>query len=286
MNINTLTLESPDYPNPLRDIHNPPAIYHRGANLNDLLKRPAIAIVGSRRASNYGKQVTIQLAEALAEQGITVISGLAYGVDGIAHLSAVEVGGRCIAVLPGPLDNIVPIGNRRLADKILANGGALISEYPSGNSPQKQNFIARNRLMSVLAKAVLITEASEKSGTLHTAKFAREQNRDILAVPGNITLTNYIGANNLIKSGAGLVTSFKDVMQALGCTVHQTAARAVKGRNANEQTLLDLMLEGVNDGDDLLEQSKLDVSDFNQALTMLEISGKVRPLGMNQWAIF
>jgi DNA processing protein len=286
MNINTLTLESADYPLPLSHIPKPPTIYHLGADLNKLLDKPAVAIVGSRRPTYYGKQITIELAQALAEQGITIVSGLALGIDGIAHRAALEVDGLCVAVLPGPLDNILPASHRRLANEILDKGGALISEYAPGEQPFKQNFIARNRLVSGLVKAVLITEAGEKSGTNHTVRFAREQNRDVLAVPGNVTLASHIGCNNFIKTGAALVTSYKDVLGALGYVVHQTAARAIKGRNANEQSLLDLMLKGINNGDDLLEQSKLNISDFNQALTMLEIAGKIRPLGMNHWAIF
>jgi DNA processing protein len=286
ININRLTLKSSEFPEVLRQIPSPPrTLYHTGAPLNELLKRPSVAIVGSRSVSNYGREVTTRLARQLAEQGVVIVSGLALGVDCLAHQAALEAGGLAIAVLPGPLDKIVPATNRRVAKTILDQGGALISEYASGIPAQKQNFIARNRLMSGLAQAVLITEAAEKSGSLYTANFALQQGRDVLAVPGSIFSSGSVGTNNLIKTGAALVTSYLDVMHALGFEAHQTPIHAIRGRNAHEQTVLDLLMQGVNKGDDLLEQSELSISEFNQVLTMLEIGGKIRSLGANQWSI-
>lgn len=288
MEINKLTLKSKGYPEALKNIPaRPNELYQSGADLNELAKRPAVAIVGSRKMSIYGEQVTRHFARELAEQGVIIVSGLALGVDGAAHRAALEAGGQCIAVLPCALDNIVPVANRQLADRIVAQGGALVSEYPPGEPPYKQNFIARNRLMSGLAQAVLITQAGEKSGTLYTARFAEEQNREVFVVPGNINHIGSAGSNNLIKSNkGGLVTAPKDVLVALGFEPHATPVAEVRGRNANEQKLLDLMLQGISDGEQLLQNSGLEVSRFNQALTMLEIAGKIRPLGMNHWAIF
>ena len=284
MNIKKLTLKSPDFPGVLRNIPHPPKVlYHAGAPLNNLLKRPS---VGSRSISTYGRKVTIDLAGQLAGQGVVVISGLAFGVDYTAHRAALDAGGLAIAVLPSPLDAIAPTTNHRLGQEILDKGGALVSEYASGVHPVKQYFIARNRLMSSLADVLLITEAAEKSGSLYTARFARDQNKDVLVVPGNITNIVSVGTNNLLKSGAAVVTSYLDVLHALKLEDHQTAAREVRGRNAHEQTVLDLMLQGVNEGEQLLQQSRLSTSDFNQVLTMLEIGGKIRPLGANHWAIF
>lgn len=288
MEINKLTLNSTDYPPRLRHIPaKPKVLYHVGAPLNELLKRKALAIVGTRRMSIYGEQVTRKFAKELAEQGVVIISGLALGVDGMAHQAALEAGGLCIAVLPCPLDKIVPASNRQLAQAILDSGGALVSEYPPGEHPVKQYFIARNRIMSGLSDAVLITEAGAKSGARHTADFALDQGRNIMAVPGNITNINSVTVNNLIKtSKASAVTEPQDVLNILGLESHATNARHVKGSNANEQKLLDLMLAGHTDGDELLERSGLELSRFNQALTMLEIGGKVRPLGMNNWTIY
>jgi DNA processing protein len=286
MNIKKLMVSGPDFPEVLKQIPaSPKVLYHAGAPLKDLLKRPRVAIVGSRGVSAYGRQATAKIAGQLAEQGIVIISGLALGVDCIAHKAALEADGLAIAVLPGPLDRIVPSTNRWLAEAILAKGGALVSEYASGEQPYKQNFIARNRLMSGLAQAVLITEATEKSGSLHTANFALQQGRDVLAVPGNIFSQGSVGTNNLIKSGATPITSYLDVLHALGFKAHKTHINEIKGRNGHEQTVLDLLIQGSSNGDELLEQSNLSASEFNQVMTMLEIGGRIRPLGANQWGL-
>lgn len=287
MNIKKLTLSSTEYPELLRQIPSrPKQLYIAGSALPELMKRPRVAIVGSRKMTVYGEKVTRKLARELAEQGIVIISGLALGVDALAHEAALSVGGLCIAVLPCPLDKIVPATNLNLAGQILDGGGVLVSEYAPGEVPYKQNFIARNRLMSGLADAILITEATVKSGSIHTANFAIKQGRDVLAVPGNIDWDSSVGCHNLIKTGAGLVTSYKDVLHALGLTGHQTVARDVRGRNAHEQAVLDLMLQGINEGDELLRRSDLTTSEFSQVLTMLEIGGKIRALGANNWAIY
>lgn len=287
MNSKMLTLRSPDFPHVLRDIPSrPKQLYWQGVAPGDLMRLPRVAIVGNRKISAYGQQSTRELASKLAEQGIVIISGLAMGVDEMALISALEADGRCIAVLPGPLDNIVPVSNRRLAQQILDNDGALISEYAPGEVVQRQNFIARNRLMSGLADAVLITEAGEKSGSLYTARFAIDQGREVMAVPGSIYGPQSVGANTLIKTGhASAVTSLNDVLNILNLHPHVTVARQVKGRNAHEQAILDLMLQGVSEGDQLLMQSSLTTIEFNRALTMLEIGSKIRPLGGNNWAI-
>jgi DNA processing protein len=287
MIIKKLTLTTPGYPERLRNIPSPPnPLYCTGALLGELLKRPAVAIVGTRKISPYGQQITWDFARELAEQGLVIISGLALGLDALAHKAALEYGGLCIAVLPGPLEKIVPATNRRLAERILAGGGALVSEYPEDEWPKRQYFIARNRIVSGLADAVLIPEAGEKSGAMHTARFALDQGRNVLAVPGSINAVGSVGTNNLIKtSRAGAVTAPVDVLNALGLREHATKPRHIKGRNAHEQALLDLIMRGVTDGHLLLEESQLEVSRFNQTLTMLEIDGLIRPLGANHWSI-
>lgn len=286
MKINRLTLKSKGYPEPLRQLSGmPKTLYHLGSPLNELLKRPRVTIVGSRKVSIYGERATRDIAGQLAEQGVVIVSGLAYGVDAIAHQAALESDGLCIAVLPSPLDNIVPVNNSGLAKEILDKGGALLSEYPSGEYPQKQNFIARNRIMSGLGQVVIVTDAAEKSGSLHTARFAGEQGRTVMATPGRLYDPSSIGTNNLIKSGASVITDVDDILNELGLMRHKTAAKQVRGRNKNEQVLLDLMLQGTVDGDTLLDQSGLDVPEFNIALTMLELGGKIRALGANNWAI-
>jgi len=262
----------------------PKCLFVLSGNVNELLARPAVAIVGSRRVTPYGKTVTAQLASELAQAGVVIISGLALGVDSISHKAALDAGGLTIAILPTGLDNIYPAAHRHLAKQILEQGGALISEYPEGSTVYKGNFIARNRLISGLADAVLITEAAEKSGSLHTADFALDQGKEVLAVPGNINSPTSRGTNNLIKVGATPVTSSADVLHVLNIEL-PTDKHALKSANPNEQVILDLIGAGMTDGAELLSSSNLDTPLFNQSLTMLEISGVIRPLGNNQWAL-
>ncbi|HSW85056.1 MAG TPA: DNA-processing protein DprA [Candidatus Saccharimonadales bacterium] len=286
MKINKLTLSSSRFPKTLsQQVGMPQILYHMGAPLESLLSRPRVAIVGSRSISTYGSQVTSRLAQELAKQGLVIVSGLAIGADRQAHKSALEVGGLSIAVLPSPLDNIVPYANPHLAQTILNKGGALVSEYPTGVPPLKQNFVARNRIVAGLSQAILITEASEKSGTLHTARFALDQGKEVLAIPGPITTPGSVGTNNLIKTGATLVTSYKDVLYALGMHQRISPQKNIRGRNANEQIIIDLMIQGISDAEIILNKSQLSIKGFNQAMTMLEVGGLIRALGANHWAI-
>lgn len=286
MNVNALTLNGTDIPVKLQNIPSPPKqLFHRGAAMSILLKRPVLAIVGSRNITPYGQQVTQHFASKLAEQGVVIVSGLALGVDAVAHKAALDAAGLTIAVLPSSVEEPYPATNRQLADKILQQGGTLVSEYEPGTINFKQNFVARNRLVAGLADAILITEAAADSGSLHTAKFARKQGKLVMAVPGNITSLASVGTNKLIQLGATPVMSYKDVLKAMGLVEHKMVATAVTGSNESEQKVLDLLLQGINDGELLLKNSGLDVIGFNQTLAMLEISGKIRSLGANQWAI-
>ena len=281
--IYTIQSKSEDFPDTLRHIPQPPSrIYVRGS-LTKALKRPCVAIVGSRRITAYGRAVTAQLAEALARAGVTIISGLAIGVDAVAHRAALEAGGITAAVLAGGLDAIHPSSNARLAEQIINQGGALISEYPIGIPSYPGHFVARNRLVSGLSAAVLITEAASKSGTLHTANFALEQGREVFAVPGNITSPQSAGTNQLIRTGATPLTSSDDILQALG--LEKSKKQIAKGATPQEQCLIDLLGSGIQDGGLLLEKSHLPIAQFNQTLTMLEITGIIRSLGANQWTL-
>jgi DNA processing protein len=285
MKFQKITLSTSEVPEKLRNIPMPPDhLVVMGHDVNVLLKRPCVTVVGSRKVSAYGRAVTLSLAGELARAGIVIISGLALGVDSLAHQAALEAGGLTIAVLPSGVENIYPATHRGLATQILQQGGVLISEYPDNEIAYKEHFIARNRLASGLGDALLITEAAEKSGTLHTANFALEQGRPVLAVPGNITSPTSAGTNNLIKVGATPVTSAQDIFNALGIEVHEKR-EAPRSGNPNEQILLDLLYAGTTDGAELLAQSELAVSLFNQTLTMLEIRGCIRPLGNNHWSL-
>lgn len=287
MKSNKISFDSENYPEKLRSLSDPPKeLFVLGADLQELLARPAVAIVGSRKVSAYGQAVTLHLAVELARAGVVIISGLAIGMDGIAHQAALEASGLTVAVLPSSLDHVYPTRHHGLAKKILEKGGALVSEYPEGSFINKGNFIARNRIVSGLSDAVLITEAAEKSGTLHTADFALQQGIEVLAVPGNITSETSKGTNALIKAGATPVTSVDDIFQVLGIQAPgQQKSRAPKGDNPFEQALLDLLFAGTQAGEELLVASKLNVREFNQTLTMLEIRGHIRPLGNNRWSL-
>ncbi len=284
MKIYQLNIQAKPYPEILRAIPSPPKVlYCLGAPLAGLLEQPTVAIVGSRKVSPYGQQVTADLASQLARRGIIIVSGLALGVDCIAHKAALDAGGTVIAVLPSGLDRIYPSANHNLAKRILDGGGALISEYPVGTEPFKSNFVARNRIVSGLSRAVVITEAAEKSGSLHTANFALEQGREVCAVPGNINSPYSVGTNNLIKTGATPVTSVQDILHVIGIDEKRKPSTQIAADNEHEYIILSLINNGLTDGDELLKQSGLDTPLFNQTLTMLEIRGKVRAGGNGRW---
>lgn len=285
MKVNKITQDANGFAARLQEVVPAPKhLYTAGAPLAALLTRPCVAVVGSRKVSAYGRATTTQLVKELAQQGVVIVSGLAIGVDAVAHRAALEAGGQTIAVLPCGLERVYPANHFRLAQDILAQGGALISEYPEGALTYPVNFIARNRIVAGLSNAVLITEAAEKSGTLHTARFALEQGREVLAVPGNITSPTSAGTNNLIKTGATVITSSTDILHALG--LEPAAKPKVRGSTGPEQLILDLIYDGTSDGSELLSASRLALSEFNQTLTMLEITSKIRALGNNQWAVY
>lgn len=248
-------------------------------------RRPSVAVVGTRKPTPYGKDVTYRLAYELASRGVIIISGLALGIDGIAHQAALDAGGTTIAVLPTPLDAIHPTMHRRLAQNIVEKGGALLSEYRPGDSIYKVNFVARNRIVTALSDAVLITEATSRSGTLTTAHFALEQGRTVTVVPGNITSTMSAGCNNLLKVGAVPVTEVNDILHELQLPDDPLQAELPLGADKNEDTLLKLLASGVREGELLHQKSGLSAASYNQTISMLEIEGKIKALGANQWSI-
>lgn len=285
MNGNLLTLNTASFPETLRTIAGPPNELYYAGPLEELLDRPRLAVVGSRKVSPYGRNVTTKLAAAVAGQGIVIVSGLAFGVDALAHQAALDAGGLTIAVLPSSLDQIYPASHRNLAQRIVDNGGALVTEYANTPSVPKHHFIARNRLISGLSNATLITEAALKSGSLHTARFTLEQGHELLAVPGSIFSDTSVGTNNIIKAGAVPVTCLEDILFAMKLQPTMSTQKTITGANAFEQAILDALMNGISDGDEMLTFSQLEITQFNQALTMLEITGKIRSLGANNWAL-
>jgi DNA processing protein len=247
----------------------------------------AVAVVGTRRATHYGREVAARLSAELAEAGITVISGLAKGIDTIAHQSALEAGGRTIAVLGSGLDVIYPAENRGLARRIVEEGrGAVVSEYPLGTQPDAINFPPRNRIVSGLSLGVLVVEAPEKSGALITVDFALEQGRDVFAVPGPITSYSSDGTNRLLKQGARCVTSVRDILEELDMqmvTEHVEAVKALPS-DPTERMLLELLQESSQHVDELTNRSGLPSSTVSAILTMMELKGMVRHLGGMHYA--
>ncbi len=284
MKVKKVSINHPDYPDKLRSIPSPPKVLYVLGDTAKLATTKVVSVVGSRAVTPYGRQVTYQLSHDLAQRGIAIVSGLALGIDALAHQTCLDAGGYTVAVLPCGLDNISPRSNRPLAIKILQQGGALVSEYPEGTQAFKPNFVARNRIVSGLSDALLITEASERSGSLHTANFALEQGRSVLAVPGNIITSTSAGTNNLIKTGATPITEVNDILYALGIESDSLAIDVI-GANAQEDCILKLVRAGVTDINQLQIESQLNLDVFNQTMTMLEISGKVRPLGAAHWGL-
>lgn len=280
-----LTLDQKDLPHLLQNIPQPPSqLFVESNNFSDLLARPRVAIVGSRKVTPYARMVTEQLATALARARVVVISGLALGVDSIAHQATLDARGTTVAVLPGPLGKIYPTSHTRLARQIVEQSGALISEYAAG-SPHKHQFIERNRIVSALSDAVVITVAAEDSGSLHTAEHARKQGRPVYAVPGPITNPAYAGTNQLIADGlATLITSPEALVKQLGLESGRQQT-LILGGTPEEERIIGLLQQGITAGDELLTKSKLPVNMFDQAITMLEISGHIRNVGNGHWRL-
>jgi DNA processing protein len=277
--VTVLTWDSQDYPPQLKNIPNPPPVlYVKGK----LLPRDewALGVVGTRKASVYGKEATRALVHDLAASGVTIVSGLAYGIDTQAHKVALEAGGRTIAVLGSGVDIIYPPTNRGLAEDIFASG-ALVSDYPLGTKPDARNFPPRNRIISGLSLGVLVVEGAIKSGAMITAKYAVEQGREVFAVPGNILNRASDGPSYLIQQGAKLVTSVGDILEELNLDMvaQQTEARQILPDNEMEAQLLRFLSTEPIHVDALGRAASLPIHEVTGALTLMELKGKVRQVG-------
>jgi DNA processing protein len=274
-----LTWEDPDYPRRLNEIDQPPPVLYIRGNLTDE-DQWAVAIVGTRRITAYGRQITEEIAGSLAVYGITIVSGLARGADAIAHQAAIKNGGRTIAVLGNGVDRVYPPEHRNLAEQI-TDHGALISDYPPGTAPEATNFPPRNRIISGLAQAVIVVEAGEKSGALITAAFATEQGRELFAVPGNIHAPRSKGTNLLIREGAHILLDAQDVLEALNLaqvSQHRTA-RTVLPTDATEAQLYALLGREPIHVDEIRTQSDLPIEQVSATLTLMELKGMIRQVG-------
>lgn len=284
MKINRVTPDKHNYLRPLSDIAKVPKyIFFTGTVPSERL--PSVAIVGTRKPTSYGKEVAHTLAYNLAKKGIVVISGLALGIDSIAHKATLEAGGKTIAVLANSVDQIYPRTNQDLANKISESGGAILSEYEPPTDARDFQFLARNRIVSGLSDAVIVIEAAARSGTLATVSHALEQGKEVFVVPGNITSPLSAGCNALLKQGAHVVTCAEDVLEIIAPQLLETQSILPLGNTPLESTIIGLLQSGVRDGDEMQRQSEVPITEFSQALTMMEINGAIRGLGGNQWTL-
>ncbi len=284
MKINTFSPEKQDYLQILTNIANAPKTLDCYGTLPET-RRPSVAIIGTRKPTAYGREITHQLAYELALRSVVVVSGLALGVDGIAHRGALEAGGTTIAVLGCGLPRIYPSAHKGLSEEIVGKGGAILSEYARDEEARPHYFLERNRIVSGLADAIIITEAAAKSGTLNTAAHALEQGKEIFVVPGNITSPLSAGCNALLKQGATPITSYTDVLERIAPDTLQPQASLALGSTPLETEIIQLLQAGTRDGDALLQKTGAGSSEFATTLTMLEIAGTIRSLGANQWTL-
>ncbi len=280
--ITVLTWDDAAYPPLLKQIYDPPfVLYTRGELLSS--DEWAMAVVGTRRASAYGREATRRLAGDLATNGVTIVSGLAQGIDSHGHRAALDAGGRTIAVLAHGLDSVYPPQNRSLAAEIVEQG-ALVSEFALGTRPEGKNFPARNRIISGLALGTLVVEAGKRSGALITAEFAAEQGRDVFAVPGNIFAAGSKGTNKLIQTGAQAAVDVQDILEALNLTMIGAfqEAREIVPENEEESRLLEHLSENPVHVDELGQAVGMPISEVSSTLAMMELKGMVRQTsGMN-----
>ena len=284
--IEKITIDDKNYPADLKKIKNPPKILYFMGEIKQ--NEPLFAVVGARNCSSYGKQATIDIAGNLAEAGLTIVSGLAPGIDSFVHWATIERGKRTIAVFGTGVDkqSIYPSENMRLAEKILETGGLLISEYPPGTQGTRWTFPQRNRIISGLSLGVLVIEAKQRSGALITADCAFEQDRKVFALPGSIYSLNSKGPHFLIKKGAKLIENSNDILKELNLTLAENNdTNEIGGQNAEENLILNILEEGGLHIDQIIKTTKLSAAKTAGILAILEMEEKIRNLGGNIYAL-
>ncbi len=278
------TEDDPDFPKELTNIATKPRFLYIRGLINPIL--PRLAVVGTRKATTYGKEATGKIIRDLAEAAdITIVSGLAQGIDAEAHKSALATGLKTIGVIGGGMDrtSFFPPENWNLAEDIIKKGGAIVSEYPPGAPALKHHFVGRNRIIAGLSLATLVVEAPEKSGALITASFALEQGRDVFAIPGQLFSPNAMGAHRLIQDGAKLITSADDILDELNIPRRKQSERASEILTGDaERRILELLSESQSVGD-LMKSTNLTSAEIITCLSMLELKGFVRAMGQNKY---
>ena len=280
-NIYCLTQDDKNYPELLKQIYDPPFCLFVRGNL-DLIKYP-IAVVGTRKFTNYGQQVTQEIVNGLVQQGITIISGLALGIDGIAQETTVNAGGKTIAVLGTGINrrHVYPAAHYQLSEKIIASGGALISEYPPGALPSKYSFPRRNRIIAGMSLGTLVIEAPEESGSLITSQCALDYGREVFAIPQNINSINSTGVNSLLKNGAHLVTKAEDILEVLNLEKIKEYIdnQEIIPDSPIEAKIIETLSKEPLHIDIIAKKTQLDSPTIAATLTLMEMKGKVRNLG-------
>ena len=287
LRIRVITWKDKSYPSLLREIDDAPPVLYTYGKLTEA-DQFALAVVGTRNSTTYGRQVTERIVTELAKGQVTIVSGLALGIDTIAHTTALDVGGRTIAVLACGLDIIYPPTNRGLARRIVESGqGALITEYPLGIQPEGGNFPARNRIISGLSLGVLVAEAPPKSGALITASFALKHGREVFGIPGSILSSRSAGVNKLIQDGARPVMDVRDILEALNLFLipQQVEMQAVLPDNDEESKLLKLISHEPCHVDELIRESELPTTTVTSTLMMMELKGMIRQVGGMQYVL-
>lgn len=285
-NIGYMTMYDKEYPKLLAEVPDGPVIlYIRGSM--KALKIPSIAVVGSRKFTHYGQKVAYQLSKSCSEAGLGIVSGLALGIDAVAHKAALDAGGITIGVLGCGLDRIYPASNLSLAREIIEKNGAVISEFPPGTPPMKYNFPTRNRIIAGLSLGTLVVEAAEQSGALITAYQALEYNREVFAVPGNVDSEMSKGTNLLIQKGAKLITKPEDILEEFNIEAKKTEekSREILPENENEKAILEILSSGEKLVDTIVSTSKLNIISVNTALTIMEMKGTVENIGGGRYKI-
>ncbi len=273
--------DDPLYPRELKEIAQPPlGIYYIG----NLPKKDDImlAVVGTRKATNDGKNIAKNFAKALGAKAITIVSGLALGIDAEAHLGCLEAGGKTIAVLGCGLDRFYPSTNERLAKKILERGGAIISEYPIGSPPLPYRFLERNRIVSGIARGTLVVEAPKESGALVTARHALDQNRDVFVIPGPISHPNYIGSNQLIRRGGELITRPEEILEAWGMDSGEKTLLDRKFDSEAERTIFEILSKETKPlgSSEISQRTKIGIGELNGTLTMMLLKEMIEENGI------